>query len=77
MLSLKGETRGEFFHVECNTCGHPVIITHLRWDGGAPVIEAQCPECREKGDFRMDPSTWTDVVPRSSGSPDRRRFSQS
>ena len=63
MLSMKGETRGEHFHVECEACGHYVILTNPRWDGGVPVIEAQCLECREKGDFRLNPPTWTDVVP--------------
>ncbi len=72
MLSMKGETRGEYFHVECETCGHDVILTKFRWVDGVPMIEAQCPECRENGDFRMIPPTWTGVVPPSPRSPDRR-----
>jgi DnaJ-class molecular chaperone len=62
MLSLKGETRVEYFHVECDACGHYVILRNLRWVGGVPQIEATCKECNESGDFKLHPPTWLTIV---------------
>ncbi len=62
MFQLKGETRGEYFHVECEKCSNAVHLTDLRWVGGVPQVKAECKKCGV-GDFKLHMPTWIDVVP--------------
>ena len=63
MLILKGETRAEWFHIECETCNNPVSLTDLRWVGGVPQVKAKCEECGEARDLKLHMPTWAEVVP--------------
>lgn len=66
MLTLIGETRGEYLHIECGACGNAVELTNLRWVGGVPQVEATCATCNESADFKLHGPTWVDGLPMQS-----------
>ena len=62
MLTIKGETRGDYFHMECEKCGESVSLKNLRWVGGVPQVEVTCSECEEHNDLKLHPPTWIYIV---------------
>ncbi len=63
MLMIKGETRGDYFHMECEKCGEWVRLKNLRWVGGVPQVEIACSKCEEHDDLKLHPPTWIDIIP--------------
>jgi len=63
MLELVGETRGDYFHIECKRCKTAVTLTDLRWVGGVPQVKVACPSCHEKDDLKLWVPTWAGVFP--------------
>ena len=63
MLKIKGETRGEYFHLGCEKCGESVSLKNLRWVGGVPQVEVTCSKCEEHDDIKLWTPTWISIVP--------------
>lgn len=63
MLRIKGEVRGDYFHLECEKCRKWVQLENLRWVGGVPQVEFVCPKCEEREDLKLHPPTWMSVFP--------------
>lgn len=61
-MEIRGHTRVEYFHVECDSCGHFIVLSELRWVGGVPEIKAECEGCRRKSSFKLHPLTWGEIV---------------
>ena len=66
MLKLTGETRGEYFHVECERCEQWVRLSELRLVGGVPQVKVECPSCHEEDDLKLHPPTWGQITPESN-----------
>lgn len=62
MLNLSGETHGEYFHVECASCGEHVRLSDLSWEGGVPTLQASCDGCGESASFKLNPTAWSEAV---------------
>lgn len=69
MLQLVGETRGEYFHINCDSCGSAVRLNNLRMPGGVPRVEATCEDCGESFDFKLHPPTWLDLLENGASLP--------
>lgn len=61
-LRLRGESRGEYFHIDCADCGRTVHLTDLRWVGGVPQVVAHCPTCDLSWDFTLPVGQWAEVL---------------
>ena len=66
-LELRGESRGEYFHIECASCGGPVSLTNLRRVGGVLQIEAECSSCELQWDFKLPPAQWAGTLENIKG----------
>ena len=63
MLRLKGETKADYFHLDCEACKTPVTLSKLRWEGGVPQVKVRCDKCGGEDDIKLHPSTWAQITP--------------
>ena len=57
VLRVKGEERGEYFHVLCEDCGEHVHLKMTEHNFG-PAIDAVCRKCIASFSFKLLPSFW-------------------
>ena len=58
-LRLKGEERGDYFHVLCADCGAHVYLKASQ-HGAVPAIEAECKECNLTVFEKLMGQYWSD-----------------
>ncbi len=61
MLRIEGETRVDYFHILCESCGDHVRVDYKGFVGGVPEIEASCPMCGESSRFKLMVGDWHGV----------------
>jgi len=70
MPNIKGETRGEYFHILCEKCGSNIYNEYLGFetgDGysdGVPHLKVMCKECNSSKIFKLMPTDWKDIKER-------------
>lgn len=62
-MQIHGETRVDYFHVLCSTCGTHVEITEIRWAGGVPEMLFACPRCQTRDSLKLMPAKWYNAIP--------------
>jgi len=67
MLHIKGETRGEYFHILCEQCGNNTyneyfgFETEKGYSDGVPHLKATCNACKTSWVFKLMPTDWKDI----------------
>lgn len=70
MLKIKGETRGEYFHILCEECGNNTYNEYLGFEtekgysDGVPHLKATCKVCKSSWVFKLMPMDWKDIKER-------------
>ena len=70
MLSIKGETRGEYFHILCDKCGNNTYNEYLGFEteegysDGVPHLKVTCKKCKSSSVFKLMPTDWKDIKER-------------
>ena len=67
MLSIRGETRGEYFHILCDKCGDNTFNEYLGFEtekgysDGVPHLKVTCQKCNSSNVFKLMPMDWKDI----------------
>jgi len=70
MLRIKGETRGEYFHILCDNCGNNTyneyfgFETEKGYSDGVPHLKSTCEQCKSSRVFKLMPMDWKDIKER-------------
>lgn len=67
MLQIKGETRGEYFHIICEKCGNSTYNEYFGFEteegyaSGVPHLKSTCKKCKKSWVFNLMPEDWKDI----------------
>jgi hypothetical protein len=62
-MQLYGETRIDYFNMQCGQCKGQVKIEYMGWDPAVPYFRATCPTCKASGTFKVHPGEWCGLPP--------------
>lgn len=71
MLSIKGETRGEYFHILCEKCGNNTYNEYLGfatkkgYSDGVAHLNVKCKKCKNSRMFKLMPFDWVAIKERT------------
>jgi NAD-dependent SIR2 family protein deacetylase len=71
MLQIKGETRGEYFHIICEKCGDSThneyfgFETEEGYPDGVPHLKSTCKKCNSSRVFNLMLDKWKDIKGRT------------
>lgn len=59
MFEIEGESKGEYFHISCVSCGQHVNLEYVGKDPVMPQFEVSCASCGEEFTFKVHAQNWS------------------